>query len=151
MTSKQRRQYLVLHAVREQVRGMAEHWSQWPRKTKQSIARIEARTSTMLEALGKPTYADMRAFGDAARKLRTAWNGEGENCTPAAFVAISLALVADCRAAIPAKAARVREEFATLEGMLATLYQHFDPEMTDAHAADEGESIATEYRAIVAA
>jgi hypothetical protein len=151
MTSKQRDQYLTLHAVRELVRGMAEHRSQYASKTRSSLARIEAKASAMLAALGFPTASDQRVFRAAATRLTAAWTEEGGRHTPAAFVAIALTLVADQRAAIPPKAARVRKEFADLEGMLATLYRHFDPDMEDDAASTEGEAVANEYRALVAA
>lgn len=151
MTSKQRQQYLTLHAVRELVRGMAEHRTQYARKTRGSLERIEAKVSLMLPAMGPLTAADIRYFSSAAAKLRAAWTDEGDNYTPAAFVAIALTLIADQCAMIPAKAASVRRDFADLEGMLSTLYRHFDPDMTDTEANATGEAVAVEYRALVAA
>lgn len=151
MTTKQRRQYLTLHAVRELVRGMGEHRQCFERKTRESLRRIERRTTSMIEALGQPTRSDYAHFAKAADKLRSTWTDENPRHSQAAFVAIGLSLVADQRAEIPRKAAQVRKEFADLEGMLATLYKHFDPDYEDMAATNEGEAVANEYRMLVAA
>ncbi|WP_018123870.1 hypothetical protein [Desulfovibrio oxyclinae] len=151
MTTKQRRQYLTLHAVRELVRGMGEHRQCFEKKTRESLRRIERRVTAMIEALGQPTRSDQACFARAADKLNSAWVDEGGGHSQAAFVAIGLALVAEQRAEIPAKAAKARQEFADLEGMLATLYRHFDPDYEDMVASDEGEAVAREYRQLVAA
>ena len=152
MTTKQRRQYLVLHAVRELVRAMAEHGTDYERKTRKALDRIEGRVSGMLDALGRLTAADSRYFIVAAHNLRTAWTSpDGDRYTPAAYVAIALTLVADQFSAIPPRAEHARREFATLEGMIATLYQHFDPEMQDNAASEAGERVAEQYRHLTAA
>lgn len=151
MTSKQRKQYMTLHAVRELVRGMAEHKQDFERKTQLSLERIERKVTGMLEALGEPTVTDWAYFTKAANRLRAKWDGEDEGHTYAAFVAIALTLVADQCALIPPKAVKVRKEFSDLEGMLATLYGHFDPELENMAASKEGEGVADEYRKLVAA
>ncbi|XXJ19880.1 hypothetical protein ACR42D_10115 [Desulfovibrio caledoniensis] len=151
MTRRQRSQYLTLHAVRELVQGMAEQTGLEP-KTRASLARIRAKATAMLRACGEITEADARYFRECVDKLLAAWSGDGNTRhTPAAFVAIGLTLVADQVAAIPTKAAKVRADFQSLEGMLATLYSHFDPDLKDLAASKEGESIANDYQALVAA
>lgn len=150
MTRKQRAQYLTLHAVREMVRGMAEQTGM-ARKTRASLSRIRARTTEMMRACGEMTEADARYFSRAANKLVAAWQHDGDRgYTPEAFVAIGLTLVADQCAAIPKTATQVRKSFTDLEGMLATLYSHFDPDLKDHEASKQGEAVANEYRALVA-
>jgi len=152
MTTKKRRQYLTLHAVRELVRGMNEHRLDFPRNTRSSIARIEKRCTEMIDKLGEPTITDIMTFKRAGDRLRNTWKEEdSSNHTPAAFVAIGMTLVADQLALIPKKALFARQCFETLEGMLCTLYKHFDPEMEDMKASKEGELVAAEYKLLVAA
>jgi hypothetical protein len=151
MTRKQRSQYLTLHAVRELARGMAEQTG-LESKTRACLSRINAKSTEMMRTCGDLTAADHRYFIQCADKLRSAWDNDGDQMhTPSAFVSIALTLVADQVAAIPAKATKVRREFATLEGMLATLYSHFDPEFADTTASKQGEAVANDYRALVAA
>jgi hypothetical protein len=150
MTRKQRRQYLTLHSVRELVRGLAAQ----PRlesKTRKSLARLEAKCTAMLDAFTEFTTADHRYFVQCADNLYRAWEKDEETHSYKAFVNIGMTLVADQVAAIPAKAESVRREFQDLEGMLFTLYQHFDPEVEDSQAMNEGEAVAQDFQNLVAA
>lgn len=150
MTTKKRKQYLTLHAVRELARGMREQQGLSPRAD-MLLSQINCRTTAMLDALGEITTADSRVFRAAADSLIAAWSDDGDRHTPAEFVAIGLTLVADQYAAIPAKAVRARQDFSDLEGLLALLYEQFDEGMTDMVASKRGEAVAVEYRSLVAA
>jgi len=145
MTRNQRRQYLTLHVVRELCRGMKEHGN-IPDKSRKSIDRIINKANGLMAGLGTVTPADARHFYRAAEKLR---KDDQEYVSQAAFVGIALASVADTVRDIPQKAT-ARAEYEQLEGMLFTLYRHFDPSVEDNEAADTGEAIAQEYRALVA-
>lgn len=148
MTTKQRKQYLTLHAVRELVRGMAEQRNLHPR-VEMLLAQIDIKATRMIESM-PITFSDARAFSRAAERLTQSWDGDDSRHTPEAFISIALTLVADQVAAIPAKAVSVRNEFSDLEGLLADLYGHFDPEFDDRQASMEGEAVANEYRCLVA-
>jgi len=150
MTRKQRRQYLTLHSVRELVRGLAAQPG-LKSKTRKSLSRIETKCTVMLAAFTDFTAADHRYFVQCANNLYRAWEKDEDTHSYRAFVNIGMTLVADQVAALPATAAGVRREFQELEGMIFTLYQHFDPEVEDVQAMGEGEAVALDFQKLVAA
>ena len=149
MTSRQRNQYLTLHVVRELCAGMLQT-GQLEKKSRDSLRRITARVEQMIEHLGQPTPTDARAFRESADRLNAAWNGDEAPISRPAFVSIAMCAVADQVKALPRKAVKARKEFLELEGMLFTLYKHFDPDVEDTEAMDEGEEIANEYQRLAA-
>ena len=152
MTKSQRKYYLILHAVLMQCEGMLET-GDLQSKSRSSINRIKGLIEAeQLFFLEKNTYADVRYFNEVANKLHKMWqtNG-GEDVTRPAFVAICISLIDSHRESLPENATRVRAVCDKLEGMLFTLYKHFDPDCEDSEASAIGERIANEYRAACAA
>ena len=150
MTKSQRRLFLTLHAVREMANGMTTT-GKLTSKSRASLGRILARVGSEIDALGPATAADARAFTATRDRLVSTWTGDEVAMSRPAFVCVALALVADHRATLPKTATATRATCAALEGMLFTLYRHFDPDMADTKSMNQGEQIALEYRAVVAA
>lgn len=150
MSKNQRSLYFILHAVQSMATGMLSTGG-LQKKSRDSLQRILNRVEREMESLGPINENDARHLRRAGEALRESWavNGEEQLSRPA-FVTIAMALMADHRAELPPRAKKARRTCADLEGMLFTLYQHFDPGLTDRTAMDIGADIAAEYRQTIA-
>lgn len=144
MTRNQRRLFLILHTVREMSAGM-QGTGCLTSKSRGSLSRIMARVDAETAALGPMTPADARHFRVVAARLQDMWDNDTEETSRPAFVSICLSLLADYRAGLPRGADRARAACADLEAMLFTLYKHFDPDLEDTTAMNQGERIAKEF------
>jgi len=140
-----------LYAVQSLIETMWEDKKEWQSKTRKQLKRIKQDVSDMISGYGYPTVSDWMVFKRAANRLSFGWSEhDGSKHGPAAFVCIAITLVADQVSLIPKKAKYTRAPFERLEGMLATLYRHFDPDYEDGVSSMQGEAVAKEYRFLVA-
>ncbi|XPV77963.1 MAG: hypothetical protein ACNI27_08590 [Desulfovibrio sp.] len=122
-------------------------------KSRSSIKRIQCLVEAeQLFFLDKLTHTDQRYFKKTANTLNKMWQTDGgEEVSRPSFVAICISLVDSHRESLPDNETKVRTTCDRLEGMLFTLYKHFDPELTDDEATKIGERIANEYQSACAA
>lgn len=150
MTRSTRRFFLVLHTVHELAAGMLAT-GDLMKKSRESLYRILAHSQREMDSFGPLTTADKDHFRRIAAKLREAWAGEDAPVSRPAFVSIGLTLLADHRANLPKGATRTRKACARLEGLLMTLYLHFDPDLADLDAMRQGETVAREFQVVTMA
>jgi len=157
MSRSKRNTYLALMVVKNICKGMQrtdaeakatrKHEDLLHPNSRASIKRILAKIEAEMPAYKIQTASDSRFMRAAADKLHTMWKDD-EIIPRPAFVAVALNLVVDHKAALPQNATKAIALFDSLEGMLATLYSHMDPDNEAIDDMNHGEKLAREYAQI---
>ena len=157
MNKSKHNTYLVLMAVQNICEGMQRtdataKDSNTPEdrlhpNSRASIKRILAKIQDAMPTYQPKTASDGRFMMDVATKLRIMW-ADDESIPRPAFVAVALNLVVDHKETLPQNATNARALLDSLEGMLATLYSHMDPDNEALDDMNHGEKLAREYAQI---
>ncbi|GFM38280.1 hypothetical protein [Desulfovibrio psychrotolerans] len=154
MSRSKRRLYVVLHVLRSICQGMLQTDAEAKEardtearlasKSVQSIKRILARVEAEMDALGTLDASDNRYMIEVGDKLRAAWSDD-EQLTRPTFISVALAMVVEHKDRLPHNATQARAMYDALEGMLSTLYNHFDPDLSALPDMNHGEALAHEF------
>lgn len=160
MSKSKRNSYMVLRVVLNVCEGLQrtdahakatnDQEGRLLPKSRESVKRIIAKVQASFPDFATKTASDGRYLMNVATKLKTMWSDD-EYIPRAAFIALALNMVVDHKNTLPHNATKARALFDTLEGMIATLYSHTDPNNEAIDHMNHGERMAREYMRIAIA